>query len=156
MKMRVLSVVALLLAVLALPSPARAGEGGSALKNAKVEFYVSKAGKGGEQRLYPWRQIPNAVGTTCYGWRLRWTPFDGQMTVEERLLLPAAAPNWGADGDVSVAADRASSIKRVTVPGNSIYAANSWCVAQGDPPGRYRLELWHAGRKIARRTFVVR
>lgn len=99
--------------------------------------------------------LPYVVETSCYGWRLKFTPVDAEVQLEERLILPSAPATWAEDMNSTVAADRLSArtpISANTYAGN---AENTWCVAPGDPRGPYRFVVRHGTRVLGTLSFTI-
>lgn len=118
-----------------------------------MEFYASAPGSDGSFPLAQEQRMPYAVGETCYGWNYRYGENAPPKVVEEKLILPAPASDWGSNDMTKVAPDRASAVTRVPVVGGE--ASNMWCVVAGDPPGRYTIEIRGNGKLLGTRSFVL-
>ena len=103
----------------------------------------------------PGGTIPYRVGTSCYGWLLKFAPVAETVEVEEVLTLPQAARQWGAADGSEVADDNKSARTVVRVAGQQGSAQHSWCVAEGDPEGPYRFAISRDGRKVGELRFRV-
>lgn len=125
----------------------------SAKTPSGMEFYATGPGSDGSVELSADMAIPLAVGETCYGWNYRYGETAPPKVVKERLILPAPATDWGGSDMTKVAPDRASAVTRMPVIGGE--ASNQWCVAAGDPPGRYTLEIRGNGKLLGTRSFVL-
>jgi len=106
------------------------------------------------QPLAPGGTVPNAAGT-CYGWLLRIAPAAGERQFEERLILPAAASHWGEDGS-KVAADGRTATTRIVAKSKAAAIDNAWCVAEGDPDGRYEFVVSQGGKVVGRGAFFLK
>lgn len=110
----------------------------------------------GEAKVVPNGAVmPYVVATSCYGWRLKFTPVDDEVMLEERLILPAAPASWAEDMNSTVAADRLSARTPITANAYGGSANNTWCVAPGDPRGTYRFVVRHGGRVLGTLNFTV-
>lgn len=125
----------------------------SAKTPSGMEFYANGPGSDGSVELRPDMSMPYAVGGTCYGWNYRYGETAPPKVVEEKLILPGPASEWGGGDMTKVAPDRASAVTRVPVIGGE--ASNQWCVAAGDPPGRYTIEVRGNGKLLGTRSFVL-
>lgn len=125
----------------------------SAKSTSGMEFYASTPGSHGSVPLTREQRLPYAVGETCYGWSYRYGETAPPKVVEEKLILPGPATDWGNNDMTKVAPDRASAVTRVAVIGGE--ASNQWCVAAGDPPGRYTIEIRGNGKLLGKRSFVL-
>jgi hypothetical protein len=121
-----------------------------------MEFFTYFPGSNGVIPLNQGAWLPYVVQQTCIGWTYRFGSASGQSVPEaldERLILPAATPNWGDNPDTIVAPDRKSALTRVPVAGRQ--ASNEWCSAEGDPSGQYRIEVRRGGKLLGQRSFMV-
>ena len=110
----------------------------------------------GETKVVPnGAVLPYVVQTSCYGWRLKFTPVEGEVQLEEKLVLPAPPASWSDEMNSTVAADRLSARTPVTANANAGNASNSWCVAPGDPRGSYRFVVRHGNRVLGVLNFTV-
>ncbi len=105
-------------------------------------------------------RIPYIVGSSCYRWTIRFKASAGQRTFTEKFTLPGSATNWGGNegkGNVQtkVSPDRAAARTPVFVNLADGMATNGWCVAEGDPAGRYKIEVYDAKRLLHRFDFDV-
>lgn len=100
--------------------------------------------------------IPYVVGTSCYHWVIRFVPVQQEIVLHEALVLPAPAEQWGVEGqNTQVNQQRSASLTEHRIDGRQGIASNGWCVAQGDPVGRYEFTIRKEGVEIARLKFTV-
>jgi hypothetical protein len=110
----------------------------------------------GETKVVPnGAVLPYVVGTSCYGWRVKFTPVEDDVQLEEKLILPSAPATWAEDMNSTVAADRRSARTPITANAYGGNAANTWCVAPGDPRGSYRFVVRHGRRVLGTLNFTV-
>jgi hypothetical protein len=109
-----------------------------------------------EQR-YPTATVPYRPGAICYEWVAFFAPEARTLTVREEVELPAAPASWGdapAQGTVVDAGGR----RGVTEFQDSIedsQVSRRWCVAEGDPLGRYRIRAFWGSRELADLEFEM-
>lgn len=102
------------------------------------------------------RSVPNRPGEVCYDWTITVARQKRTVDVVETFILPAPAP-WGIDeGDgTTVAADRSRAVTRLTADLSNGRIGHSWCVAEGDPSGDYRIEVTVDGVTLGTFAFVL-
>jgi len=106
------------------------------------------------QPLAPGGTVPNTAGL-CYGWLLRLTPSTAQRQFEERLILPEASGHWGGEGS-KVADDQHSATSAIVAKAGAAAVDNAWCMAEGDPDGRYEFVVSEGGKVVGRGAFFVK
>lgn len=101
--------------------------------------------------------IPYVVGSSCYNWLIHFRPVAREITLDEELILPAPAPTWGVgpEGRTTVNPQRSAAVTTRSFDGRSGVARSGWCVAEGDPVGRYQYVIRQGGVEIARFLFTV-
>lgn len=99
--------------------------------------------------------VPYVVEASCFGWRLKFTPVDEPVQLEEQLVLPAPATSWSEEYNSTIAADKRSARTPVSANSDGGSATNSWCIAPGDPRGRYRFVVRHGSRVLGTLNFRV-
>lgn len=124
------------------------------LTAVKLEL-TGQLGEGEVKVLPDGANIPYIVGTSCVGWRLRFTPVSGSVQLEEQMILPAPAVTWPDETNTTIAADGLSARTPIVADASAGVAANSWCVAPGDPRGRHRFVVRHGRRVLGVLTFTV-
>lgn len=102
------------------------------------------------------RSVPNRPGTICYDWVVIVAPQQRVVEAVETFVLPAPAPwNLAESDDTKVAADQTRAVTHVAEDLSDGRITHGWCVAAGDPPGDYRIEVAVDGAKIATFAFVL-
>lgn len=106
-----------------------------------ADFVVSSANAAGEQVVQSTRVVPNTVGT-CYAWRLRLGKTKTAVEITEVLRLPSAPETWapGSDGS-DISGDGLNATTALSLVPQDGWITHGWCVAEGDPAGRYRIEV---------------
>ncbi len=111
---------------------------------------------GGETKVVPNGSVlPYIVSSSCYGWRLSFTPIEDDVQLEERLTLPGPAVRWGEETNSTIAEDRRSATTPINADTYGGTAENSWCVSPGDPRGRYRFVVRHGKRVLGMVSFTL-
>lgn len=149
-----LGLAALLLA--AGQAPARS----QAVRTESAEFVVFLTdGRGGLQVLGS-KIVPLVPNLACYGWRIRVLDIQGTVKMREVFTLPKEPDYWGGETDEfgtnRIVGDRRTSITERFEVLRDGWVANSWCVAEGDPEGRYTMEVFINDVFIERFDFLVR
>ena len=148
------------LAAILLVAPAAAHDATHdrpSLRNARLSLISVQYGEGEPvvSEVQADGVIPYRVQDSCYGWRLTFAARDRQFNLEELLLIPGAASEWGDEGKTVVADDRMSSLTPLVVSGHTGVASHQWCVAEGDPEGLYKFVISNDGKVVGKFTFHV-
>jgi hypothetical protein len=89
-----------------------------------------------------------------YGWQMR-LPSDEPVRWREELILPSAPREWKTLGDVLISPDRTVAITdRVEAPVDGMLE-HGWTIAEGDPRGPYRINLYVEGALVRTFSFDV-
>jgi hypothetical protein len=140
---------------LALTGAAATGKAPQRAAFSNPEFYLTTSDSAVRKPLVEGARLTLKADETCYGWRYLNRDRANQAPIEERLILPAPASQWNSNERTTVADDRRSALTTIPVEPDSMIMTNGWCVADGDPLGRYRIELRRNGKLIGRRNFVL-
>jgi hypothetical protein len=119
-------------------------------------FGVYRAQQAGQFVLQPTEVVPHVAGQQ-YGWLIRLKTERSRVRWREELHLPAAPATWGSEriGKRSVSADQRTLVTEREVETRSGYIFNAWQVEQGDPVGRYTLQVTVDNGPSARFAFTV-
>lgn len=101
--------------------------------------------------------IPYVEGTSCYYWVIEFEPGHGIIEIEEELMLPSPARIWGrVPGDrVKVSSDKSGAVTIRAIDLARGTASYGWCVAKGDPKGRYQFILRAGSNTLATLPFTL-
>ncbi len=104
--------------------------------------------------------IPYIPGRSCYRWTIRVKPRRGIAAVSERFTLPAEPEVWGGVENSTESGTKLSSSRRIAVtdlivPTKTGRFDHSWCVAQGDPEGPHRIDVFQGKRLLRRFDFRI-
>ena len=124
------------------------------LRNATLKLYSFQADGSNVHEVVAGSTIPYKV-SNCYGWRLTFDPVDAQISIDELLLLPDDAKEWGVQSGSVVADDRMSSRTKIIVSGQKGIAERSWCIVPGDPAGQYKFVITHRQAKVGELPFLL-
>ncbi|PSJ40610.1 hypothetical protein [Allosphingosinicella deserti] len=134
---------------------AQAGSDASAIRVLGADFFASDSEHPGSAPVST-RQIAHRPGSSCYEWVVRVMPVARSVTVREVFRLPSAAPQWGVDpARTQVSDDGRESVTEIAEDLSDGMISNGWCVAEGDPVGRYRISVFDGDRLIQRFDFEV-
>lgn len=106
-------------------------------------------------RFEPATRLAMLPGRT-YGWRVHLHTTRKDVTWQERLTLPSAPRQWGVTEHVSLSPDRRTAT--TTLPHAPItdgVVDNYWVFSEGDPLGRYEIEVAIEGVRVGRSTLTV-
>jgi hypothetical protein len=109
-----------------------------------------------EQR-YPTATIPYRPDAICFEWVVFVAPEDRELAVREVLELPAAPASWGgaAAAGIRVEGDGRRAVSDFTDALGDGQIERRWCVAEGDPLGRYRIRVTSGTRELAEIAFEM-
>lgn len=152
--------IILFVLVSALAITAADAKSGKRLKVEDKSFTVITTEADGsftEQETKNVMLVPNRV---CYSWLVKLTEQDRTITLTERFELPAPPVSWGGLDNDPIASKRIKNGRRVAespidVDLNHGIATNTWCVAEGDPPGKYRIDIVYRGKRLHSFKFNV-
>lgn len=126
------------------------------LKKAKIEF----GSIDDFDRVFETSEITYKVGNR-YGWSLHLQEVPGKIEVKEVFTLPGKA-TWKLEdggGEALIEAEGSQSVTKRVVPadleGESRGIANGWAIAEGDPEGKYRMDIFLNDHFFKRIEFVV-
>lgn len=141
------------------PAPAESIALGEQATLVSAHFGAIKIADGALVEFREATIMPHRIGF-AYGWMLLVEGDAKGVRLEEELVLPGPALNWGAGedrGTTAVSDNRASATQTVSLnPGSQGWTLTTvWSVVEGDPLGTYRSRLKLNGRTIAERKFVL-
>lgn len=103
--------------------------------------------------------IPFIPDVSCYQWTIR-VDAKGPLRIKEVLKLPAAPATWGeADNNefspTTTSADRMTGVTVLFMAAKAGVLTNGWCVAAGDPLGKYTIEVFHEEQSLKTFEFTL-
>lgn len=101
--------------------------------------------------------IPYRVASSCYRWVLEVEPRQSDRTLSEVLVLPTAPAEWGIEpGDRTIVdPSRRLASTEISVAMSDTVISNAWCVAPGDPQGRYSVAVFDGRLLLHEFDFTV-
>jgi hypothetical protein len=102
------------------------------------------------------RRIPHRPESSCYLWVIRVAPADRILRVREILTLPAPSPTWDVgDERTQISVDGREAVTELRQDMSNGLLTNDWCIAERDPIGPYRIEVYDGARLLHRFEFQV-
>ncbi len=125
----------------------------------EAKFLVTLIDPEGQRLVYESNEVPLEPYRACYGWFIRLAGVEGMVKLREVFSLPAEPEMWSGEEDKyspnTIAKDRLKSVtEKFAVPEDG-WVSNTWCVAEGDPEGRYSMEISIDGTFVERFDFDV-
>lgn len=161
--MRIDALAAVLLLTAAVPAvPALAAEGAEApLTVLGTDFIVEIADENGDIIRHSSTRVPLVPDASCFRWQIRVAPARRVIPIVELFELPAPPGQWTGAEDMADSPTRTSDNGRIATtdimaPLNKGLIEHGWCIAEGDPPGRYRITVSEGGRLLHRFQFTVK
>jgi len=102
--------------------------------------------------------VPRVEGQ-AYGWFIKLEGHGKQVRWREEFTMPVAPKSWGApetQGRRTVSADGRTAITERTVVPEQGMIVNIWEIGKGDPPGKYRIQVFVEGKPAGTFDFEVR
>ncbi|MEO8558764.1 MAG: hypothetical protein ABI439_06850 [Rhodospirillales bacterium] len=98
--------------------------------------------------VYRTNVVPLWPDKICFGWTMAIEGRDRKVDLTEVLTLSSPSTSWSHGPETVVEnGDKATTKIKIDVVDNRI--ARSWCVAEGDPPGQYRYNIFIDGQHRA-------
>lgn len=160
--MRIKILAAILLPMAAVPALAAEDQGMDApLTVLSTDFIVEIADENGDIIRHSSTQVPLVPEASCFRWQIKVAPALRVVPIVELFELPASPGQWTGAEDVADSPTRTSDNGRVATtdimaPLNKGLIEHGWCIAEGDPPGRYRITVSEGGRLLHRFSFTVK
>ena len=112
----------------------------------------------GEPSVEETTQVPYRPGDSCFDWGLLIEVQFRDRSFTEVMQLPAPASDIGSDDEdvqIHVSTDRTSARVEHDFAAGETELAGNWCVAPGDPLGRYTITVSEGARVLHRFDFEV-
>ena len=150
--------------LLSAAAPALAGEdegAGAPLVVLDTDFLVEIADDNGDIIRHSSTEVPLVPDASCFRWQIKVAPVLRVVPIVELFELPAPPGQWVGAEDVADSPTRTSDNGRIATtdiiaPLNRGLIEHGWCIAEGDPPGRYRITVSEGGRLLHRFQFTVK
>ena len=100
--------------------------------------------------------VPLIPGKSCYRWEIELDTYLVSIPTKEIFILPETPKVWSADeGEQTLHHDNKISVLEGNIKVENRIIAHTWCIAEGDPAGNYKLEVYIKGVLIETFSFVV-
>ncbi len=146
----------------AAPAFAAAAEGEAAsLVVLDTDFIVEIADENGDIIRHSSTTVPLVPDSSCFRWQIKVAPAMRVVPIVELFELPSPPGQWTGVEDMTESPTRTSADGRVATtdimaPLNKGLIEHGWCIAEGDPAGRYRITVSENGRLLHRFQFTVK
>lgn len=93
---------------------------------------------------------------SCYSWEIELDTYLVAIPTKEILILPETPKVWSAnEGEQTLYHDNKISVLEGNIKVEDRIITSTWCVAEGDPAGNYKLEVYIKGVLLETFSFVV-
>ena len=104
--------------------------------------------------------VPLVPDRSCYGWRIKVSSSDALIRFREEFMLPSEPKHWSDERNEfatkRIVDERRTSITNRFIKPDKGWVENSWCVAEGDPEGKYSMKVYFNDQFIKLFEFEVR
>ena len=122
----------------------------------KSSFYVGIRNSKDEE--FVWTEsnlVPSIPDNSCYSWEIELDTELISIPIKEILFLPEKPKSWGDRDDMTLLHDNRISVTKKVLEVDRGVITNMWCVAEGDPAGNYKIEVYIKGVLAESFSFVV-
>ena len=119
-------------------------------------FYVGIRNSADEEFIWSESNfVPLIPENTCYGWDILLDTERESVQLKEVFILPSKPKTWGDEEGMSLQHGNRVSVyqKEVKVENGTI--SSQWCVAEGDPTGNHKIDVFVNGVLAKSFSFVV-
>lgn len=110
----------------------------------------------GAQTWYRTTTVPYLPDQSCYYWWVQVSDPLDMVAYTETLHLPAPAQDWGDDTSGLDISKDGMTVSRDDEPKlDKGWFGGGWCLVEGDPVGRYTLDVTVDGEVVHTFTYVV-
>ena len=135
-------------AIWAVVAWAALSTGALAQQVVDADFVVGFTNAAGEHVVQSTRVVP-MTDDACYSWRLRLGKTKEAVEIIEVLRLPSAPETWDPGSDASdISSNGLNATTTLSLVPDDGWITHGWCVAAGDPAGRYRIEVSTATKSL--------
>jgi hypothetical protein len=93
---------------------------------------------------------------SCYSWEIELDTELISIPTKEILILPNTPKVWNSkEGEQTLHHDNKISVLEGNIKVENRIIAHTWCIAEGDPAGSYKLEIYIKGVLLETFSFVV-
>jgi hypothetical protein len=126
------------------------------IKVISSHFYVGTRDSLNDKFI--WREsgfVPLIPENICYHWDIQLDTEMESVQVKEVFILPAKPRTWGDEEGMSLQYDNKVSVKQEVVKLENGTISDGWCVAEGDPTGNHKIDVFVNGVLAKSFSFVV-
>ncbi len=136
------------------------GQPDSPIPVISSKFYVGLRKSGDEE--FVWTEsdfVPLIPDDSCYSWEIKLDTGLTSIPIKEIFILPDRPKEWSYKED-SEEEQTLHHDNKISVSEEDIKVVNGmiesmWCVAEGDPTGNYKIEVYIKGVLVKSFDFVV-
>jgi hypothetical protein len=136
------------------------GQPDSPIPIISSKFYVGI--RSSKDKEFVWTEsnlVPSIPDNSCYSWEIELDTYLASIPIKEIFILPERPKAWNykedSEGEQTLQYDnKVSIIEKISEVKNRIIA-NTWCVAEGDPTGNYKIEVYIKGVLAESFSFMV-
>lgn len=122
----------------------------------RAQFIVSTKGPDGKWASRETDRVPLRPEGACYRWRLHFSKNAvGELAWAEEFELPAKPEIWQHPDRFELNKDRTVAVTKKQETPKDGWISHGWCVAKGDPPGKYVIKVYVQDRMARSFEFVV-
>ena len=103
--------------------------------------------------------VPLIPDNSCYSWAIQLDTERVAIPIKEIFILPDKPKVWsyekGDEGDQTLHNDNKISIKEKEIKVENGIISQTWCVAEGDPTGNYKIDVYIKGVLAESFSFMV-
>ena len=105
-----------------------------------------------------WREsdfVPLIPENICYRWDIQLDTEMESVQVKEVFILPSKPKTWGDEEGMNLQHDNKVSVKQKVIKLENGTISSGWCVAEGDPTGNHKIDVFVNGVLVKSFSFVV-
>jgi len=105
-----------------------------------------------------WREsdfVPLIPDNTCYLWDIQLDTEMESVQVKEVFILPSKPKTWGDEEGMNLQHDNKVSVRQKVIKLEKGTISSRWCVAEGDPTGNHKIDVFVNGVLAKSFSFVV-
>lgn len=132
------------------------GQPDSPIPILESSFYVGIRNSKDEE--FVWTEsnlVPSIPDNSCYSWEIELDTELISIPIKEILFLPEKPKSWGDRDDMTLLHDNRISVTKKVLEVDRGVITNMWCVAEGDPTGNYKIEVYIKGVLAESFNFMV-
>ena len=105
-----------------------------------------------------WREsdfVPLIPENICYRWDIQLDTEMESVQVKEVFILPSKPKTWGDEEGMNLQHDNKVSVRQKVIKLEKGTISSRWCVAEGDPTGNHKIDVFVNGVLAKSFSFVV-